>query len=198
MKYLSQLSMIILLQFVAGTLDAQDITDVNKKLIITSNTINSGFSARPDSSVNFEAIYKHFQKHPERWKIAFKFLSELDKITLRKGRTNLSTDVYYTYNEYTTKDLEKVNYESHKQYIDIQYLIEGEEYIGHTNDNSLPVIKPYNEKKDITFYDYDGRNLLHATPERYFIFFPEDIHKPSIKVKDNTLVKKIVVKIKMD
>jgi len=198
MKNISQLLIIILLLFLPGMISAQNTSEVKEQLTITSSSINSDFSARPDSSVNIKTVHEHFRKYPERWKTAFRFLSVLNSTTLSKGRVNLSDNVYYTYNEYMTKDLEKVNYESHKQYIDIQYLVEGEEYIGYTDDVSIPVKIPYNEKKDITFYDYTGGHLLYAASDRYFIFFPEDIHKPSIKVKNNTLVKKIVVKIKID
>ena len=192
------LLIVVFLLFSLGAVKAQNFDNTKNTLIVTNSSIESDFSALPDSSVNINAVYEHFQKYPERWNTAFKYLVELDKKTLSKGRIDLSDDVYCSYNEYTPKSLENANYESHKQYIDIQYLIEGEEYIGYTNNTSIPVKRPYNEKKDIEFYDYDGGVLLKANSDKYFIFFPEDIHKPSIKTENNSLVKKIVVKIKID
>lgn len=199
MKLFNQLLIIVvLLSLCISIVEAQNSDNGSNQLIVTDNSIISEFTALPDSSVNVKAVYKHFQKYPERWKTAFKFLKEFDKNALSKGRVDLSDNVYYSYNEYTPKSLENANYESHKQYIDIQYLIEGEEYIGYTHNTSIPIKKEYNEKKDIEFYNYDGGVLLKASPDKYFIFFPEDIHKPSIKTENNTLVKKIVVKIKID
>jgi YhcH/YjgK/YiaL family protein len=37
-----------------------------------------------------------------------------------------------------------------------------------------------------------------ATPERFFLFFPSDIHRPSVKIDENSKVKKIVIKVKID
>lgn len=167
-------------------------------LNVTDSSITSSFDVKPDSSVNIKAVKEHFEKYPDRWNAAFKYLAELDTTNLKKGRINLSEDVYVSYNEYTTKNSEQAFYESHKQYIDIQYVISGEEHIALTHNIDIPVKKEYNPNKDITFYDFDGGNLLLATPERYFIFFPEDLHKPSLKTSENSIVKKIVVKIKFN
>ncbi|NLO71286.1 MAG: DUF386 domain-containing protein [Porphyromonadaceae bacterium] len=166
------------------------------RLIINEETITSPFAARPDASIDFETLKTHYQKHPERWETAFKFLSEIGSLELEQGRMDLSEDVFYTYSEYVTKNEEDAYYESHEQYIDIQYLIEGEEYIQLTRDTSIPIKTSYDKSKDIVFYESEMGQLLLATPEQYFIFFPQDIHKPCIKKNERGLVKKIVVKVK--
>jgi YhcH/YjgK/YiaL family protein len=53
----------------------------------------------------------------------------------------------------------------------------------------------YNVEKDITLYDFDGGEYLKATPDKFFLFFPEDVHQPSVTTGDSVKVKKIVVKI---
>lgn len=113
------------------------------------------------------------------------------------GRTYLSNDVYVSIgDEYLTKNEEDALYESHKDYIDIQHMIKGEEYIGLTRDSNLIVSSSYNKEKDITFYKYDGGEKLLATPENFYVFFPKDIHRPCMKISNNKLVKKIVIKIR--
>jgi YhcH/YjgK/YiaL family protein len=74
-------------------------------------------------------------------------------------------------------------------------VIEGEELIGLTTLDKVTVKDPYSEEKDIAFYDFDGGKYIKATPEKFFLFFPEDVHRPSITTGDSVLVKKIVVKI---
>jgi YhcH/YjgK/YiaL family protein len=37
-----------------------------------------------------------------------------------------------------------------------------------------------------------------ATPDKFFIFFPSDIHRPSVKVGENKIVRKVVVKVRID
>ena len=167
-----------------------------KMVTITNRTIQSKFYAKPDQSINFGKAAEHFQKYPERWNAAFKFLIESDLKTLAPGRIDLNEDVYAVVSEYENKNLEDVRFESHQEYIDLQYIISGEEVIGLTNDKTLKVISQYSEINDIIFYDFDGGKLLSASSGNYFIFFPNDIHKPCIKVKDKSEVKKIVIKIR--
>lgn len=170
----------------------------NENMItIQNNRIVSNFVPEPDTSIDVAVFKQHLAKYPERWNVAFDFLAKNDLKSLVPGRMDLNEDVYVAVSEYTTKNIEDADYESHKKYIDLQYIISGEEVIGLTrNKEVLKVISPYAEEKDIEFYEYSGGDLLAATPDRYFIFFPEDVHKPCIKMNENSEVKKVVVKIK--
>jgi len=168
-------------------------------MVTVSNiTIDSKFSANPDASINFKKVEEHFRKYPERWNTAFRFLIESELKSLPIGRVDLNEDVYATLSEYETKNPEDARYESHQKYIDLQYIISGEEIIGLTNDSDLTVISPYDESKDIAFYDFDGGKMLSATANSYFIFFPEDKHRPCIKTGGADKVRKVVVKIRFD
>ncbi len=170
----------------------------NENMItLQNNKIVSNFVPEPDASIDVSEFKQHLAKYPERWNVALDFLAKNDLKSLSLGRTDLNDDVYITVSEYTTKNIEDADYESHKKYIDLQYIVSGEELIGLTrNQQMLKVISPYAEEKDIEFYEYNGGDLLSATPDRYFIFFPKDIHRPCIKMKENSIVKKVVVKIK--
>ena len=166
------------------------ITVENKKIV-------SHFSPRPDASIDIATFEKHYGEFPERWEAAFEYLVQNDLKALPLGRKDLNENVYVAVSEYTTKDIENADYEVHKEYIDLQYIISGEELIGLTREHTeLKIITPYIAEKDIEFYDYTGGELLPATPDNYFIFFPNDFHKPCIKRTKNSQVKKIVVKIK--
>ena len=167
-----------------------------KTLTITETTIQSSFNAKPDESINIEKVKEHYQKYPERWKAAFKFLIKSDLKSIEPGRIDLNENVFVVISEYETKNQEDAKYESHRKYIDIQYLISGEELIGLTNKIDLNEISPYSESNDITFYDYDGGKMLFASPTNYFIFFPDDKHRPCMKIEEAEKVKKVVVKIR--
>jgi YhcH/YjgK/YiaL family protein len=165
---------------------------------ITQQTIECNFDAKPDVSINIIKVKEHFTKYPERWTTVFKFLEETDLKTLDPGRIDLSEDVFMAVGEYETKNREDVLFESHEKYIDLQYVISGEELIGLTNDHTIKITTPYSSVKDITFYEFDGGKLLPASPENYFIFFPEDIHQPGVTAKQKSRVKKLVFKVKVD
>lgn len=130
-----------------------------KIMEITKQGIKSNFPVKPDESINFEKVAKHFQKYPERWDATFKFLTETDLKNLPTGRTDLSDDVYVVVSEYETKEKEDAKFESHQKYIDLQYLISGEELIGLTNEKNLEVAIPNSESNDITFYNFNVESI---------------------------------------
>lgn len=167
-------------------------------LQIDQTGIQSDFKPQPDASISLTDLAAHYQVHPERWDIAFKFLTENNLEELPLGRIDLSDDVFINIAEYTTNNLEDSFYESHYKNIDIQYVIKGEETIGVNRAiPSLEVSRPYDEEKDYILYKNDGKgDIRYAVPDNYFIFFPADAHMPNVKAKENSLVRKLVVKIK--
>lgn len=149
-------------------------------------------------SINQERLAAHYAAYPDRWNLVFDFLAKgVD--TLGLGRIDLSDDVYCSVATYNTKTQEELKYESHKKYIDLQYLISGREYMGLIFDRSiLKVVDPYNEEKDYELYAPAYGDLHLADSGKFFIFFPEDNHMPCIQVEKPEEVKKLVIKIKID
>ncbi len=156
----------------------------------------NGWNISPDVSVNkrtFAILYHNNSKH---WDQAFQFLKSANLKELPLGKQELEGEhVFVIVQEYFGKAKPDALYESHKKYIDIQYVIEGEEIMGLATLDKVTVKEPYNEEKDIAFYDFDGGDYLKATPENFFLFFPEDVHRPSIATSDSIQIRKIVVKI---
>jgi len=158
-----------------------------------------GWAVQPDSTINKRQLAQAIYKHPERWEKTFRFLSQTNLNSLENGKYELMGDtVFYTISAYKTKNREDALFESHKKYIDIQYVFQGEEYIGIHPAGGLEATAPFNAAKDILFYQFDGGIYPKATPESFFIFFPEDAHRPGVKVSENSEVKKLVVKVGVD
>ena len=155
-----------------------------------------GWNVSPDNSINKRTFAVLYHKSPRHWDQAFHFLKSANLKELPLGKQELEGEhVFVIVQEYYGKQKSDALYESHKKYIDIQYIIEGEEIIGLSTLDKVAVKEPYSEENDITFYDFDGGDYLKATPESFFLFFPEDAHRPSITTGDSILIKKIVVKI---
>jgi len=157
-----------------------------------------GWDPLPDESVNIKEFAIQYGRNPQRWEKAFAFLEEKDLSCLKPGRYELEgADLFVIVDEYVTKDEVDALFEAHKKYADIQYVVWGEEKIG-----ILPLIKttveiPYNDEKDIVFLDSEDKNYRLATPDRFFIFFPEDAHQPCVKINENTKIRKVVVKVRI-
>lgn len=158
-----------------------------------------GWEVSPDASVNKRNFAIYYHKNPRHWEQAFHFLKSANLKELPLGKQELEGEhLYVSVAEYYAKQKQDALYESHKKYIDIQYIIEGEEIMGLTTLDKVTVKEPYSEEKDISFYDFDGGEYIKATPEKFFLFFPEDVHRPSITTGDSVLVRKIVVKVMVE
>ena len=150
----------------------------------------------PDESIDKRKLAVYYHKNPRHWDQAFNFLKTADLDSLPVGTQELEgKHLYIAVSEYDSKDKADTRYESHRKYIDIQYVIKGEELIGVTTLDKVEVAEPYSEEKDIAFYSFDGGNYRKATPEKFFIFFPDNVHRPSLKVDESVPVKKAVIKI---
>lgn len=101
--------------------------------------------------------------------------------------------------EYMTKEVNECGYEAHRDYIDIQYLICGEEIINSLPLEYLKETKPYDKEKDAAFYEATNikpQELLLGNG--YFaILFPQDGHMPQLCVNKPEKVKKVVIKVKL-
>ncbi len=81
--------------------------------------------------------------------MAFQFLKENDLTTLRGTHNIDSTNVYVIAVDYNSKDKSATRYESHKRYVDIQYIAVGEEMMGKTSAENpeVEVAEPYSGSK---------------------------------------------------
>jgi YhcH/YjgK/YiaL family protein len=161
---------------------------------------HKGWSVTPDNSINKSTLAKAYYKNSARWDKAFAFLKDNDLKKLELKRYDLDGDnLYVTISEYTTKNLEETKYEVHKKYIDIQYIVTGSELIGIAPLTSQEAtLQPYNATKDVEYLTVKKGVMVQATPAKFFIFFPEDAHMPSLKDGANSPVRKAVVKVRVD
>jgi YhcH/YjgK/YiaL family protein len=99
---------------------------------------------------------------------------------------------------YPTRPIEKCIWESHRKYIDIQFIESGAEKIGWAPTVSLKSRDPYNAERDVEFFDGDGGEFFTLRTGMFAIFFPTDAHRPCIQIDQPAEVAKVVFKIAMD
>lgn len=146
---------------------------------------------------NKQFFIEQYSLNPKAWRAAIKFLKKKDLQTMDLGRYDLSAkDTYAIISEYQTKDIETSYFETHRKFIDIQYVISGKEYIILTSlDDKKNLIQPYDEENDFELFQKNNENFLFADSKSIFVLFPQDGHKPGIKVNESELVRKLVLKI---
>ncbi len=154
-----------------------------------------GLKLRPHSTVDVQEFARQYHAHKKYWDEAFAFLKNHDLTKLAPGKYPIDGEnVYASVTEDPTKDYDKSKWESHRKYIDLQYVISGVEKIGVTPVANVKVTEPYNAQKDIAHYSGPGK-LYIAKPGTFFIFFPGTAHRPNITTGGNTVDHKIVIKI---
>ena len=127
---------------------------------------------------------------------AVNFIKSLsENITL--GRHEIGGGIYANVEEYNTKSLDNCRFEAHKNYIDIQILLRGNEKIFYRSVEGLTVSVPYNAEKDIEFYSDKVANSAQITLDgtNFMMIFPHEAHAPQVALNETEKVLKVVVKI---
>lgn len=147
---------------------------------------------------------KELEKHKGYSKnldCAIDYLLKLDKDALVNGKTEIcGNEVFINVMDCETKPYEEGMFEAHKNYIDIQMLLEGKEKIVLTHIEDLEVVEKYDGDRDIMFLKGNGMTECILTEDYVCVCFPNDAHMPGISIgqEERTSAKKLVVKIKVD
>jgi len=106
-------------------------------------------------------------------------------------------EVFVILNEYRTKPKSKVKAECHRKYIDIHFIISGEERIGVGFENKgNKLFKKYSDREDASLYSHlEKESDLILSQGMYAVLFPAEIHRPGCNPNGERIVRKAVVKI---
>jgi YhcH/YjgK/YiaL family protein len=138
--------------------------------------------SRYENSVIVEAI--------EELKVILQHEPDLGRIEIR------GNEIYVSIMALEAKSLEEQVAEKHETYIDVHYLIEGEETIGWSPmQEGIEAIKPYEAEADYALYPPSSQEvLLTLKPGMFAVFFPHDVHRPGMG-QSGKQIKKAVIKI---
>lgn len=128
---------------------------------------------------------------------AAKFVSSISK-NAKDGRYDIDSDnMYAMISTYNTKMDRKLAFEGHREYIDFQCLLSGEERIDIVQGKGFKVTAKYSAKKDIFFIKPPAcYSSIILTPGTFAIFHPQDLHRPGQGIAKSSLVRKLVIKIR--
>jgi len=107
-------------------------------------------------------------------------------------------DFYYIISTYNTcASVEKKPAEAHRKYIDLQYILYGEEKIGYADYRNPKIsLKEYNGENDIELFSkIENESYFILKNDMYAVFFPEDIHRPGLTNKETRSVRKVIFKV---
>ncbi len=105
-------------------------------------------------------------------------------------------NVYVNIVSYETTPAHNKEWEAHKQYIDLHYMLKGQEQIDLSFINEM-VQQPYHQDEDYLPLTGEKSASVILRPGQYAICFPEDAHKPGIQVGNSEVIRKAIFKIKI-
>lgn len=140
---------------------------------------------RLNNHYSYDAIHRLFPA-------AFRFIETVDP-AIEPGRYELSGEMYALVQSYQTQPVAGALFEAHRDFIDIQYIMEGIERIDYAPVTDLEAGE-YQSGKDYLPLKGKGQSFL-LDSGKFGIFLPQDAHLPSRMVEKPEPVKKIVVKV---
>lgn len=145
---------------------------------------------------------KNWEKHRSLLAMAdaFHFLAQPDLTKLETGRHDIrGNDLYALVQRSESRAIASAEFEAHRLYLDIQYLISGEEYIAVVPTKGLTVSKPYDQAKDIEFYLRPEKyGKVTMQPGRFVVLYPKDAHLPNCYPVRPGPLHKVVVKVRLE
>lgn len=127
---------------------------------------------------------------------AFGFLDQPGLAELPEGNHEIAGDrVYAIIAREEGRTVEDGKLEAHRKYIDIQYVISGDESMGWKNREGLVNSMDYDEERDLEFFEENPDSIVCVPPGSFAIFLPTDAHLPLIgKGQIHKVVVKVAVK----
>lgn len=123
-------------------------------------------------------------------------LRSTDFSKLEDGRHEVDgSNLFFLLQSYDTNPVNNTP-EAHKDYLDIQYLISGREWMGVAPLEAMTEEVEGHPERDIWFYHGPVDNVL-LEGDRFVALWPGDAHAPGVAVDAPAPVRKCVVKVRL-
>lgn len=167
-----------------------------------TNMLYNGLPAKTSSETDIDTFIQQYKKNKAEWDAAFDFLKRDDLKTLAPGRYELTErGTYANIQELTTskENPKKDVYERHEKYVDIQYMLEGEELIYISDlDSMKEKTREYDAENDYELYTGSTNPRPVVMNDTTFVVaFPGQPHHPGLAPQGTkpAKAKKVVVKV---
>lgn len=147
----------------------------------------------------FSTIHSEKYKHyPAAIRKAVEYLKDRYFAAMEPGVYEIQgKDMYAQVFDAETGPLTERRPESHRQYLDVQFLVTGEEALGFTPwQAGYPVAEEIPERDLIFYASVQDEGFIQSRPGDFCVFFPGDIHRPQVCVGAPQTVRKVVVKVR--
>lgn len=146
---------------------------------------------------DLDTIERQMPQTPE-FHLAIAFLRRKDLPDLPDGKMVIDgTRVFAILQRYRTALDDAPMFEYHRKYLDVQYVLSGEEIIGWAPAAGMTASFSYDAGQDVCYglMQPGTWSTVRLTAGQLAVLWPEDGHAPRIAAGNPCLVRKIVVKV---
>jgi YhcH/YjgK/YiaL family protein len=124
---------------------------------------------------------------------AFGFLGQPGLGDLDEGKYEIAGDrVFAIVARENGRQVSDAELEGHRKYIDVQYIISGNESMGWKAREGLVNSVDYDDEKDLEFFEGEPDSIAQIPAGSFAVFFPTDAHLPLI---GDGPIHKVIVKV---
>jgi YhcH/YjgK/YiaL family protein len=134
-------------------------------------------------------------------KTAVEFLETSGRSELAEGRVVVDGEkVYVEVQAYDSVERDAERFEGHRKYIDIQFVVSGEEIISWTSMKNVTETKAYDAEHDYWLGSAPADKITEVRlgAGQLAVLYPSDPHAPRKAIGSAAPVRKLVVKVAMD
>lgn len=130
--------------------------------------------------------------------LAIDYLEKTDLTQLDSGRHEVAEDkVFALVQDNTLNDQPSDSFEYHERYMDLQFLLTGNESFRYTR-TAEAIIQEFDAKDDFGLIRSSRALDLELDGQTFVMVWPGEYHQPSQLGRGQRLVRKVVVKILID
>lgn len=148
-----------------------------------------------------EGQLKEWRSNPRlaRLGVAFRFLERPDIAQLAVGKHVIDDKAYAIVAKSVSQPPEQGQFEAHRKYIDVHYMVSGQSIIGFAPVEELKILTPYSQAEDSATYSVpETYTKTKMYPGRFAVFFPGGGHMPNCNLDGPHELHTVVVKVQCD
>ena len=142
-------------------------------------------------------IHKYASLHP-LFANAISYLQSTDFNTIPTGEVKVQGEdirAIIIEDELVAKEVSTAGFECHNTYIDIQYIVNGQETVGwKPRSTCISPKDSYSEERDVLFFADEPDMYFQLASGQFGIYFPGDVHAPMIGAGK---IRKVVMKVRV-
>jgi biofilm protein TabA len=123
-------------------------------------------------------------------------IKDFDFKMAKDGKFEIDGDAFFGIGlKYDTKNEMDCLWESHKKYLDVHVILEGEEIVNISDSSQMNVTKEYDDTGDYMLHSGIKQQSIHLKKGSFLVLYPNEVHQTAIYVDKINSISKVVFKI---